>query len=95
MKFKHCTDQRKTYKANFATNALLIILCSATLVGSVLASNTSLAASVGIWTGCGETDVLFTVNAYKETWYIHQLLAHADVALLDEHASVVDGFCKM
>ena len=37
-----------------------------------------------------EVDVLLRVGAHQEGRHVHHLLAHADVALADEHAGVVD-----
>ena len=68
---------------------LLVVLA---LLGSrVLSRDAALAASVGVWGGSGEVNVLLGVHAHEERRHVHHLLAHSDVALLDEHARVVDG----
>merc|ERR1719150_766405 len=41
-----------------------------------------------------EVDVLLRVEAHHVAWDVHHLLAHADVALADEHTSVVNALGK-
>ena len=39
-----------------------------------------------------EVDVLLRVETDDERWDVDELLAHADVTLTDQHASVMDRF---
>ena len=64
------------------------VCCSAS--SSLLACNTA-RASLSVWGVDVEVNVLLSINAYKEGRNVDELLSNADVSLLDEDASVVDG----
>eukprot|EP00620_Florenciella_sp_RCC1587_P005728 CAMPEP_0182588526 /NCGR_PEP_ID=MMETSP1324-20130603/67424_1 /TAXON_ID=236786 /ORGANISM="Florenciella sp., Strain RCC1587" /LENGTH=183 /DNA_ID=CAMNT_0024805601 /DNA_START=151 /DNA_END=702 /DNA_ORIENTATION=- len=70
---------------------VLLALVASGLGGRALPRDAALPANVGVRRCRGELDVLLTVHPHKERRHVHKLLADANVALLDEHASVVDG----
>jgi hypothetical protein len=77
-----------------ASNLLLILLLGVTVTtgggSGLLAANTAGAAATE-GRGQGEVDVLLGVEADHERGDVDDLLADADVALLDEDTGVVDG----
>ena len=77
-----------------ASNLLLVLLLGVTVTtgggGGLLAANTAGAATTE-GRGEGEVDVLLGVEADHERGDVDDLLADADVALLDQDTGVVDG----
>mmetsp|Transcript_53962 Transcript_53962/g.118203 ORF Transcript_53962/g.118203 Transcript_53962/m.118203 type:complete len:229 (-) Transcript_53962:37-723(-) len=70
---------------------LFLIAASAAALGSHhLAAHTPRAASTK-WRGQGKVNVLLTVKANQEGRNVTDLLAHTDVALADQSASMMDG----
>mmetsp|Transcript_4834 Transcript_4834/g.5619 ORF Transcript_4834/g.5619 Transcript_4834/m.5619 type:complete len:204 (-) Transcript_4834:54-665(-) len=71
---------------------LFLITASATTLGSHhLAANTTGAASTE-WRSQGKVNVLLAVKANQEGRNVADLLAHADVALANQSAGMMDGF---
>merc|ERR1719502_1020477 len=74
--------------------SIFILVTAAVLSGaSALASDTTWAAATK-WRSESKVNVLLTVQSHEKAWNVTDLLAYTDVALTNEHASMMNGLCK-